>query len=434
MPQPVCPGHRLRASVLVMLAAACVLGAAAQVRPPGPLEREFFDGLAHPVIQYTRPASDPVARLQQQIRAGSVQLQFHNRYGYLPAILEALDVPVESQLLVYSRTSLQAGVIGPDTPRAIYFNDSVAVAWPSGGFIEVASQDPEQGVIFYRLDARPSDRPQLTRQNQCLSCHHAYATLNVPGMLVRSVGTGRGGRPLPWLLNHVTDHRSPLEERWAGWYVTGDTGAVRHLGNIVMPGGESRDAVLTPQASALPSLRGVVDARRALTLHSDVAALLVFDHQMHMMNLLTRVGWEARVAEADRRPNRDVFVRGLAGELVDYMLFVGEAPLASPVRGSSGFAERFAARGPSDQLGRSLRQLDLERRLMRYPCSYMIYSAAFDALPADVKDAVFDRLWQILSGEESDSRYAHLSGEDRRAIGDILRYTLDGAARWPTLT
>jgi hypothetical protein len=420
---------RPRATVLALLAAVCVLGAAAQVRPPSPLEAEFFDALGHPSIQYARPAADPVALLNQQIWSGSVRLSFHDHYGYLPAVLEALDVQVESQLLVYSKTSLQAGSIGPGNPRAIYFNDSVAVAWPYGGFIEIAAQDPEQGVIFYQLDAGPADRPEMTRQNQCLSCHHAYATLNVPGMLVRSVGTGGGGRPLHWLLNHVTDHRSPLEERWAGWYVTGNTGAVRHLGNVVMADGNSRDTVLTPRTSALPSLRGVVDTRRVLTPHSDVAALLVFDHQMHMMNLLTRVGWEARVAAAEQRPDRDRFIRSLAGELVDYMLFVDEAPLASPVRGSSAFADRFAARGPFDRSGRSLRQLDLDRRLMRYPCSYMIYSPAFDALPAEVKNAVVTRLWQILSGEEGDSRYAHLSAEDRRAIGDILRDTMGGTAR-----
>src|ERR1035437_4965082 len=87
---------------------------------------------------------------------------------------------------------------------------------------------------------------------------------------------------------------------------------------------------------------------------SDIVALMVFAHQMHMMNLL---------AHPD---NID--------ELVDYMLFVDEAPFPGPIRGSSGFAERFAADGPSDHLGRNLRQFELERRLMRYPCSYMIYT------------------------------------------------------------
>src|SRR5271169_4275043 len=113
-----------------------------------------------------------------------------------------------------------------------------------------------------------------------------------------------------------------------------------------------------------------------------MVALMVFDHQMHMTNLLTRVGWETRFALHEKilTPEK---LAGLASEIVNYMLFVDEARMPSPVEGISGFEEKFAAQGPFDSHGRSLRQFDLNRRMMRYPCSYMIYSAAFDALPAE---------------------------------------------------
>jgi hypothetical protein len=121
-----------------------------------------------------------------------------------------------------------------------------------------------------------------------------------------------------------------------------------------------------------------------------------------------------------------VVMSDAAREIADYMLFVDEAPLAGPIKGTSGFAEVFAARGPADGKGRSLRQLALKRRLMRYPCSYMIYSEAFDALPAQARDAIYKRIWQILSGEEKAATYARLSSTDRQAVIEILRETKPG--------
>jgi hypothetical protein len=163
------------------------------------------------------------------------------------------------------------------------------------------------------------------------------------------------------------------------------------------------------------------DSRAYLSPHSDIAALLVFDHQMRMMNLLTRLGWEARVLEHERRL-ATASLDDIVNEVVDYMLFVDEAPL-EPVRGSSAFAAWFSARGPKDARGRSLRELDLERRLLRHPCSYMIYSDAFTALPDSARNAVYERLWKVLSGSDASARYRKLAASDRQAIMEILRDT-----------
>jgi hypothetical protein len=177
----------------------------------------------------------------------------------------------------------------------------------------------------------------------------------------------------------------------------------------------------TGPAVVLDSLEGRIDLKGYPTPHSDIVALMVFEHQAHMTNLLTYLAWETRVGAFERRPNPnfDTAVR----DLVDYLLFVDETPLAGAIKGRSGFAEIFAAQGPRDGRGRSLRQLDLVTRLMRYPCSYMIYSPAFDALPPSARDAVYKRLWQILAGEDRQRPYARLSLDDRRAIVEILRET-----------
>jgi hypothetical protein len=169
-------------------------------------------------------------------------------------------------------------------------------------------------------------------------------------------------------------------------------------------------------------------------MSSDIAALQVLSHQVHMMNLLTRISWEARAADPALHPpfvaspgeeeRIAQMMSAVALEVVDYLLFVDEAPLPDRVRGASGFTERFSGLGPHDKKGRSLHQLDLTTRLMKYPCSYLIYSAAFDALPPSAKDPIYRRMWEILSGRERDPRYTTaLPLETRRAIVEILRDT-----------
>ena len=369
------------------------------------------------------PTSDAVVRLARDLAEGTRRLDFEPPHGYLRSLLRALDVGESSQVVVFSKTSLQAQIVSPANPRAIYFNDTTAVAWPGGGFIEIATQDPRQGLVFYVLDQRTVERPQFQRPAACLTCHVSYATLNVPGALVRSVATGTGGQTLPFVWNGTTSHRTPPGERWAGWYVTGRSGGVAHLGNTLMrsdaPGQDPQ-----PAASTLPALPDRVPSGRTVTAHSDIAALLVFDHQMHGMNLLARAGWEVRVAQADAPATASAVAARVAADLVDYLLFIDEAPLAGPVGGESGFAAAFAARGPKDRAGRSLRDLDLSTRLLKHPCSYLVYSEAFDALPPIAKEAVYARLWQVLSGaERATPRYARLSRADRQAITEILRET-----------
>ena len=382
----------------------------------------FVQSRNHPAIGYDNgPADNPVSKLNERLVSGDVHMNFDQVTGYLRPVLEALNIPIESQVLVFSQTSFQAPLINVKNPRAVFFNDTTAVGWVRGGqVLEVAVQDPRQGVIFYTVDQGNRERTRFTRNEECLACHLTWETLGVPGMTVQSV------QPLPdenaYVIGFTTNHASPFNQRWGGWYVTGSHGRLAHMGNIpVMPEDKGRLALADPRE--IPSVEGLFELRGYPTHYSDVASLMVLDHQTYMTNLITRVGWEARLAAATPSADASARVKEAAQDLVDYLLFVDEVPLTHPVHGESGFAEKFSAQGPRDHQGRSLHQLDLQHRLLRYPCSYMIYSDAFDALPPMAKDAVYSRLWKVLSGAETGARYAHLTKADRDAVIGILRDT-----------
>jgi hypothetical protein len=279
------------------------------------------------------------------------------------------------------------------------------------------------------LPQQPGDKPFFIKRDNCLGCHQSRNSFDIPGMLVRSVYPESNGMPINPLGSHLLDHRTSFEERWGGWYVTGSAGSMRHLGNGFVTNPDKPESMITDETLNVKTLKGKFDTDAYLSPYSDIVALMVFEHQMHLMNLITRAGWDFRVASSlesatgKRNEAIDLQLRDATNELVDYLLFADETPLTSKIQGSSGFAEKFAAQGPSDGKGRSLRQFDLEHRLMRYPCSYMIYAPAFDALSADAKKAIYERMWKILSGEEKNSKYAQLSAADRRAIVEILRDT-----------
>ena len=410
------PRFPLAAAILSLILLGA--GAAAQRRDA------FVASRDHAAIRYTATdPTDPVAALNRRLQSGAVTLKFDQANGYLRSLLDALAVPMESQSLVFSKTSFQAEKINYRNPRAVYFNDTVSVGWVRGGdILEVAAQDPTQGVIFYALDQKDARSPTLKRNNDCLACHLSWNTLGVPGLMIESV------HPLPddisYVNGYTTVHASPLEQRWGGWWVTGNHGGVKHMGNIpVMPVDKGKSRLASP-TRVLATLEGQFDLAGYPTPYSDVVAQMVLAHQVRMTNMITRAGWEARLAAAAPGADATARVREAASELVDYLLFVDEAPFVGAMQGSSGFAEWFATQGPHDAQGRSLREFDLRRRLFKYPCSYMIYTPAFDALPAAAKEAVYTRMWEVLSGRETRQPWAsRLSAADRQAILQILRTT-----------
>jgi hypothetical protein len=282
--------------------------------------------------------------------------------------------------------------------------------------------------VFYAIDQKRQPRPIFDRRQACLSCHQVYSTLHVPGLLARSIVMSPDGLAMSQFGSYDSDDRTPFAKRWGGWYVTGTHGAMRHMGNAMAANAEQRETMISDRTLNRTSLDGVFDAHGYVSAHSDISALMVFQHQGHMTNLITRIGWDVRLAAYNHRldftggPLRDAIDELV--ELVDYLLFVDEQPLTAGVKGTSGFAETFSAKGPADRRGRSLRHLDLEHRLQRYPCSYMVYSAAFSALPIEARQAIYARMWAILSGRDTSPQYARLSADDRRAVVEILSDTL----------
>ncbi|MDE0101518.1 MAG: hypothetical protein OXN89_03995 [Bryobacterales bacterium] len=350
-------------------------------------------------------ALDPVARLARGLEEGERTLGFEAKWGYLRSLLEALDIPVSSQLLVFSKTSAQFRWITPKTPRAIYFNDDTYVGWvPNAPLIEISTVGGSGVGEFYTLEQRSVPRPEIVRDNgACLQCHESHRTLRVPGHLTRSVFPGPDGLPH---FRHGTinvDYRTPLTDRWGGWFVSGSPRTV-HRGNAI-----GSDGAYGEFASGRLSRdhREYFDPRQYLTPYSDVVAHLVLAHQTRVHNSIARAGSEARRALAYREemvrlfgePSEELLasverrIRAPAEELARDLLLAGEAVLTQPVRGDSGFAHDFQARGVRDAEGRSLRDLDLESRLFRFPCSYLIGSEAFGRLPDPVRtqaDSMFD--------------------------------------------
>jgi hypothetical protein len=311
------------------------------------------------------------------------------------------------------------------------------VGWVRGSeILELAAVDAEQGGMFYTFDADKGRVPQLD-QGQCLICHASLRTQGVPGFFVRSVICNPAGRFVSGSPSYVTDHSSPFQERWGGWYVTGTHGSLKHLGNVVCED-EDRAGWLDPEAGQnLQQLPACVASDAYLGQGSDLVALMVLEHQAQMHNLITRAAYEARTAahqdaginEALGRPSDYVTestgrrIAAVSEKLVRYLLFADEYPLSEGVAGTSRFATEFSQRGPHDEKARSLYQLDLHQRLMKYPCSYLIYSPAFDALPEAVQREAGGRLKKILLEPREDDGFPRLTRTDRAVIAEILAET-----------
>jgi len=416
------------------IALSCVLAAAVAagvVALADRLEDTFYVPLDDPAIQYTAQASDAIAQLEKRLESGKAKLAYApNGLGYLPAVLKELDINIDSQVLVFSRTSIQSAHISPRTPRAIYFNDNTAVGFvQNGDVLELSAIDPKLGAVFYSLDVEKSERPEFARRDDCLRCHQGAPTLGIPGIMVSSVhpSTDAEGRDSHGSA-YITDQRTSFEERWGGWYVTGTHGAQVHLGNnpeLADPLNPGR--ALKEGTQNVTSLEDRFNTARYLAPTSDIVALMTLEHQTRMNNLMTRIGWDARIALREGQGNLGETARdrinGEIEELVGYMLFADEEPLKAPVKGVSAFTKTFAERGPRDPLGRSLRDFDLQKRLFRYPLSYLIYSAAFDGMPDLVRERIYRRIYEILNGQDQSKTFAGLSPASREAALEIVRAT-----------
>jgi hypothetical protein len=410
-----------------------------------PVRAQRLDYEEEPHNYWTAPLSDSCTELDKALASGELKLQAGGSKEALHAVLKALDIPVESQVLVFSKTSFQRDRISPSSPRAMYFSDECYVGWVPGGLMEFAGVDPVLGPVFYSLNTDRADRavPRLDRMDSCMNCHGAGMTNRVPGVFLRSVSSDKDGGVLLQAGTSLIDHTSPIEERWGGWYVTGKHGTMPHMGNVFAT--QAKDGTVTldkaPGAN-VTSLEKFFDASRYLRGDSDIVALMTLEHQVAMQSRLTEASYDVRTAirrQTDLRkelgePATDEFTGSCltvanshAEKILRCLLFCEEAPMPEGgVDGGPAFQEAFRASRKAGPDGRSLRDFQLLTRLFKYRCSYLIYSRSWDALPVKFRELLYKRLHEILAAKNPVRGYEHLGASERQDILEILRATKSG--------
>ena len=366
-----------------------------------------------------------MARLQERLDQGAARLAYDDRFGYLPALLSALKIQTNSQMLVFSKTSFQRERISPKTPRALFFNDDAYVGFiPGAPLLEVSTVDPKLGGVFYTLNQTKVERPKFVRTDQCLECHASAKTMGVPGHMVRSFATDESGVVDLSTGTSQVNHRTPFADRWGGWYVTGTHGNQPHRGNLIGAAAFTRHEKEPDYLGNQTDLKRFFDTSNYPAPGSDIVALMVLEHQTHLHNFLTRLNYEGTIAL--QQYGHIKYLKNITEAFLRYLLFTEEVTLSAPVRGSEEFTRRFSEQGPKDRQGRSLRQFDLQTRLFKFPCSYLIYSEAFDKLPGPLKAQIYQRLWAILNGQDPTPEFENIPAQTRRAIREILVETKTG--------
>jgi len=399
-----------------------------------------------PIRYSATPADDRATALNaaHQARANAIRsLPAKKRLQWL---LDEFKVPAESQLFVFSKTSLPRALITPETPRVLYFSDEAYVGWAPAGAFEVTVFDPRLGATFYVFDAHETGAaPLLLRDSDCLLCHARHE--HTPSLRTRTVFPDARGEPLAGSGSANIAPSTPLEERWGGWYVTGGGPGLRHRGNLTGRKAEDFEGPSAQPTRNLASLEGVVDTRRYLLKTSDVVPMLLHDHQVHVHNVISTALQDARIAlhrwpamrkilglpdDAPPQGSCVVVFESQAEKLIDALLCRDEAPWpADPLRSDGVFAAAYAKTRKPDPQGRSLRDLDLRTRLFRYRCSPLIYSESFTHLPRPLRETTLLRLSAGLRAFPPSPAFGHLDEAERVAIHEILTATLpDLPAGW----
>lgn len=388
-----------------------------------------FQG-AHHVVPYNEPPidyaenipSDPVFQLKQQVERGSVELEYNDPHGFLVSVLSTLDIPVESQVLVGSKTSLHREVISPRNPRAVYFNDNVYVGWARWApLLEIISMDPGQGSRFYVIAQSETNNVHVVRHLTCVQCHVSSKSLGVPGPLLRSFEVDEQGVPDDLTGNTLVTHETPLEKRWGGFYVTGSLGNQDHMGNLFGLADRQNRAQNIDFNNHLTNLEDYFETENYLRDDSDIAALMVLDHQVHMHNFITRLHFDATLHLT--RYGHMRYLKEEVEAFLRYLMFADEAQLQSPLKAEGDFVRAFEQRGPHDEQGRSLREFDLHTRLFRYPVSYLICTSSFDALPEELRRYLARRITEVLNGTDSRIELKNVEKNVRLAALEILEAT-----------
>lgn len=426
----------LRKAITVFIAGACFATVA---------HAQFTESDEYAAIGYENEARDnPVAHLQDALESGELRLVYDDARGYFDSLLEALHVDADSQMLVFSPTSLQQKLISPEAPRALFFNDNTYMGLvQNSDIVEAVTVDDKLGLVFYTFDNTKGSTKYFERTNQtCLVCHDSQGTsgYGVPMLMALSSVYSVEDVPLKSFSGTgIVGDRTPIEDRWGGWYVTGRHGVQPHLGNLMLDDPAELESLDDYRVWNLRTLKGAgyFDTSRYPRDTSDIVALMLLEHQITVENPIVYIKFKA--PSVLRRGGMEDFLgaqswdelpdaaaqslRPMMDRLVERLVLLGAADTASRISGSQAFVDAFTARGPKDGKGRSLRDLDLETRLLRYPLSYLIYSDSFETMPAYAKDYVYRQLAVYLEGGDLFAGRSQYSREDRRAALEILAAT-----------
>ncbi len=373
---------------------------------------------------WTKP-DDPFTRFADRVQRGEVKLDARaGEKQFVIDLLKELEVPVSSQLWVFSGTSLQSGRISPRNPRAIYFNEELYVGYVPGGQMEIASLDPERGTIFYIFDIpRNGESARFQRSEKCMNCHAGDAQFKVPGLAVESVIPGPNTGSLDAFRRGLSGHTIPLEDRFGGWHVTGAPTSLKHHGNAT---GDLNAGKMT----MTPIPPGTLfDVSRYPVATSDILAHLIFEHQTGFTNRVTEARYLTRAALAagkGRIGAEDMkALEAKADALARYVMFADEAPLPKEgITGDSDFKTEFLRNRKPAPDGTALKDLDLRTHLFKYRCSYMLYSRVFASLPSEFKKLVYARLSAAVGETNASRDFSYLPPAEKRSIRAIVGATL----------
>lgn len=388
------------------------------------LAQSDFDDIDAPPHNYRqRTPADRFTRLKEAFELGTIPLDRSNEKAFVLSLLQALAIPATSQMLVFSTTSLQLSLISPSNPRALYFNEDVYLGYVPGGRIEIVALDPELGGIYYIFDIPKDAGPlRIERSERCMNCHAGADTGHVPGLVIKSVVPGPTGGSLTAYRLEQTGHGIPFEQRFGGWYVTGRHGITNHWGNLT-------GRLTAGNLTKIPNPPGErFSFAKYPVATSDILPQLLLEHQAGFVNRVVEASYRARTAlhlsNGQLTSAQATELDEQAKVVTRYLLFADEAPLPSGVEGDAAYQADFLRTRRATAGGASLKDFDLQTRLFKHRCSYMIYGPVFVGLTSELKQRVYQRLSEALSLKKPDKEFAYLPAPEKKVIRGILKATL----------
>jgi hypothetical protein len=372
---------------------------------------------------------DRFAMLLKQIDKGEFQPDTSSDQALLRSLLQGLKVPVSSQMLLFSASSLQSEIINPRNPRALFFNEDTYVGYVPGGVLEIAAADPEVGPIFYVFDRlQPGGPfPRVQRGTKCFNCHGGTATKRLPGLIAESLLVSQAGSSLETYRRDEQGHQIPLENRFGGWHLTGKHHIISHKANVI---GFARNGKIE-KMEVVPGQSW--DTAKHLLPTSDILPHLVHEHQIGFENRLVRGIYIVRQLKHDRQGMlglaEQAEIDAWAQDFARYVLFADEAKFPREgIQGDPDYVRDFLEGRRASKRGLSLKDLDLKTRLFKHRCSFMLYTDTWEHAPKELKDRVYYRMAEAL--RDAQPSMSHLATEERRVIREILKETLHDLPAW----